>query len=90
MSFLILKALERLHRRYPASFMPEKCRIFKLAVLVHVHAVANIKGLIFNSRSAQKPGPLFDQRVAVRHRSYRNVRIERELLGDTIEALSTD
>jgi hypothetical protein len=38
---LTLKALEHLHSQVTASFMPEKCRIFKLAVLLHVYATAN-------------------------------------------------
>ena len=38
---LIFCALERFYKRYTATFMPKKCRNFKLVVLVHVHAVAN-------------------------------------------------
>jgi hypothetical protein len=40
---LTLKALEHLHSQGTASCMPEKCRIFKLAVLVHVYATANTR-----------------------------------------------
>lgn len=35
--------------------MPEKCRIFKLAVLVHVHAVANKRHLERPARQVEHP-----------------------------------